>query len=68
MPLNKTKTDILLTLTELMYYCPHNFGQIIRDTFGDADYRVMTNKQILKEFKQLLWEYKKFPSKKGQTR
>ena len=70
MPLNKTKTDILLTLTELMYYCPYSFDKMIAYTMLDSEFKFqsMTNKQVLEELKLLLGQWKKYPSKKGQTR
>jgi len=69
MPLNQTKIDILLTLTELMYYCPHSLVDILDEAKCTLDDPfVTTNKVMLKSLRLMLEEYKKYPSKKGQTR
>ena len=69
MPLNKTKTDILLTLTELMYYCPKSFFGILYqiDYMPDVS-KPLTDKWVLKELNRLLEKYKKYPSKKEKSR
>ena len=68
MPLNKTKTDILLVLSEIFYYCPLHVANIMQRIVYRSGSEPMKNKEVLKELKLLRDEWKKYPSKKGQTR
>ena len=62
--MNQTKLDILMTLTELMYYCPHTFRTIVYESLGDIKEFYCSDKHTLKCLRKLLQEWKKYPTKK----
>ena len=66
MPLNQTKIDIILILTELMYYCPLSLVDIIAQAKYGIDIYKDSNKELLRRLRAILESYKNYPSKKGK--
>ena len=64
--MNQTKQDILLVLTEIFYYCPLHVANIMQRIVYRSGSEPMRNKEVLKELKILLEEWKKYPNKKGK--
>ena len=57
--MNQTKIDILLTLTELLYYYTDNVSDILLTVTASR----ITNKELLKKLRLLLKANKNYPSK-----